>query len=134
MKKFFCLVTVNSCDYIVTVNANCASAAEHEILSSITQYRGERKVYCTAYDEVKYITSYFDTAETIDMIGIDRVITQYCDSCKANEIKAEMNNKVSKVCELINNLGKGLKNEYDLEKLTHSNEVLSEMIKVLSNK
>lgn len=134
MKKFFVLVTVGCCDYIVTVNANSALIAEHEILSFVTQYKGERKVYCSAYDDVNLMSGYFNTAETIDMIGIERVITQYCESCKVSEIKSEMVDKVSKVCELVNKLGKGFENEYDLEKLTHNNEVLSEMIKVLSNK
>lgn len=130
MKKFYVHVVVNMSEYIVTVIANSAIQAEHKILDNVTQYKGERKVYATAFENATEICDYLNNAETIDMIGIERVIKNYCDEMERQERCKLAIEQTNTICELMNKLGEDM-NFKTIEDLKHNNAVLQEMIKVL---
>lgn len=131
MKKFYVHVTVNMSEYIVTVIANDAVQAEHKILDNVTQYKGERKVYATATENISDICAYLVDAETIDMIGIKRVIKNYCDEMERQERCKVAMEQVTTICELMNKIGEDM-NFKTIDDLKHNNKVLHEMIKVLN--
>lgn len=130
MKKFICLVRVNVCEYVVNVYAESFINAEHIILDNVTQYKGERKVYCSAhvYEENAYdLLAMIERCDTIDIQGIKRVIKNYCDECERVERERENVEKVTKICELLNNLN----SDTDLETLRKNGLCLDAMIKEL---
>lgn len=129
-KKFYVHVTVNMSDYIVTVIANNQLQAEHKILDNVTQYKGERKVYATATENISDICGYLVNAETIDMIGIERVIKNYCEEMERQERCKLAIEQTNIICELMNKLGDDM-NFKTIDDLKHNNKVLDEMIKVL---
>lgn len=129
-KKFYVHVTVNMSEYIVTVIADSELQAEHKILDNVTQYKGERKVYANATENITDICGYLVSAETIDMIGIERVIKNYCDEMERQERCKLAIEQTTKICELMNALGDDMKFK-TVDDLKHNNEVLAEMIKVL---
>ncbi len=129
-KKFYVHVTVNMSDYIVTVIAENQLQAEYKILDNVTQYKGERKVYATATENITDICGYLVSSETIDMIGIERVIKNYCDEMERQERCKLAIEQTTKICELMNVLGENMKFK-TVDDLKHNNEVLAEMIKVL---
>lgn len=130
MKKFYVHVTVNVSEYIVTVTANSAVQAEHKIFDYVTQYKGERKVYATATENIGDICAYLGCAETIDMIGIERVIKDYCDEMERQERCKVAMEQVTTICELMNKIGEDM-NFKTIDDLKRNNKVLHEMIKVL---
>ena len=129
-KKFYVHVIVNMSEYIVTVIADNQLQAEHKILDNVTQYKGERKVYATAAKNVTDICGYLVNAETIDMIGIERVIKNYCDEMERQERCKLAIDQTEMICNLMNKLGEDM-NFKSLDDLKHNNKVLQEMIKVL---
>lgn len=129
-KKFYVHVTVNMSDYIVTVIADNELQAEHKILDNVTQYKGERKVYATATDDITVISCYLTQSETIDLVGIERVIKNYCNEMERQERCNLAIEQTAIICELMNVLGEDMKFK-TVEDLRHNNEVLNEMIKVL---
>lgn len=129
-KKFYVHVTVNMSEYIVTVIADSELQAEHKILDSVTQYKGERKVYANATDDITVISCYLSHSETIDMIGIERVIKNYCDEMERQERCKLVIDQTEMICNLMNKLGEDM-NFKSLDDLKHNNKVLQEMIKVL---
>lgn len=129
-KKFYVHVTVNLSEYIVTVIAENQLQAEHKILDNVTQYKGERKVYATATENITDICCYLVDAETIDMIGIERVIKNYCDEMERQERCKLAIDQTEMICNLMNKLGEDM-NFKSLDDLKHNNKVLQEMIKVL---
>ena len=130
-KKFYVCVTVNMSEYIVTVMADSELQAEHKILNNITWYKGERKVYANAFDDITVIKCYHSHAEIIDMIGIERVIKDYCDEMERQERRKLAIDQTATICTLMNNLLGDDMNFKSLDDLKHDNKVLQEMIKVL---
>ena len=129
-KKFYVLVTVNMNDYIVSVIAENERQAEQKILDNVTQYKGERKVYATATDDITVISCYLSHSETIDMTGIERVIKNYCDEMERQERCKLAIDQAEMICNLMNKLGEDMSFK-SLDDLKHNNKVLQEMIKVL---
>lgn len=129
-KKFYVHVTVNMSEYIVTVIADNELQAEHKILDNVTQYKGERKVYANATDDITVISCYLSHSETIDMIGIERVIRNYCDEMERQERCKLAIEQTAIIYELMNVLGEDMKFK-TVDDLKHNNKVLAEMIKVL---
>lgn len=129
-KKFYIHVTVNMSEYIVSVIAENELQAEHKILDNVTQYKGERKVYANATDDITIISTYLSHSETIDMIGIERVIKNYCDEMERQERCKLAIDQTEMICNLMNKLGDDM-NFKSLDDLKHNNKVLQEMIKVL---
>jgi hypothetical protein len=129
-KQFFVHVTVNICEYVVIVTADSELQAERKVLDKVTRYKGERKVYAKATDDITVINCYHPHAEIIDMIGIERVIKNYCDEMERQErCKLAIDQTVT-ICALMNKLGEDM-NFKSLDDLKHDNKVLQEMLKVL---
>lgn len=129
-KKFYVHVIVNMSEYLVTVIADNQLQAEHKIIDNVTQYKGERKVYATATENITDICGYLVNAETIDMIGIERVVKNYCDEMERQERCKLAIDQTEMICNLMNKLGDDM-NFKSLDDLKHNNKVLQEIIKVL---
>lgn len=76
------------------------------------------------------VTCLFEQSGTIDMIGIKRVIKNYCNEMERQERCNLAIEQTAIICELMNVLGEDMKFK-TVDDLRHNNEVLNEMIKVL---
>jgi len=130
-KKFYVRVTVNMSEYIVAVIADSELQAERKILDNVTQYKGERKVYAKATDDITKISWHLSYLETIDMIGIERVIKDYCDEMERQERRKLAIDQTVTICTLMNKLLGDDMNFKSVDDLKHDNKVLQETIKVL---
>ena len=126
-KQFFVHVTVNTSEYVVIVTADSELQAERKILDNVTRYKGERKVYAKATDDITVINCYHSHAEIIDMIGIERVIKNYCDEMERRERCKLAIDQTETIYNLMNKLGKDM-NFKSLDDLKDNNIVLQEMI------